>query len=189
MTPSELVRRLFDAFNAHDVEGIAARYHSDAELWLAGINTPPGTVFHGREGLRSLLREVLPRAGPMRAEIVKLREVDDAVVATTHAHSDNGDATSCLLFRIEDGLVKRVEEFATEAEALAAAVRPHVLTPREREVFELLARGRSGPQIAAELVLSPETVRTHVQNGIERLGARTRVHAVAVALESGEISI
>ena len=63
------------------------------------------------------------------------------------------------------------------------------LTPRERQVLELLARGLTGPQIADHLVLSPETVRTHVQNGVDRLQAKTRVNAVAIALSRGEISL
>jgi len=61
------------------------------------------------------------------------------------------------------------------------------LTPRERQVLSLLAGGRSGAQIAAELVLAPETVRTHVRNAMSKLGATTRSHAVAMALERGEI--
>lgn len=64
-----------------------------------------------------------------------------------------------------------------------------VLTPREREIFRLLALGFSGRDIAKQLFLSPETVRTHVQNGVGRLGARTRGHAIAIALTRGEITV
>ena len=62
-----------------------------------------------------------------------------------------------------------------------------VLTERERQVLSMLAEGQSGAQIAAELVLSPETVRTHVRNAMSKLGATTRSHAVALALQRGEI--
>jgi DNA-binding NarL/FixJ family response regulator len=62
-----------------------------------------------------------------------------------------------------------------------------VLSPREREVLDLLAKGLNGEQVAARLVLSPETVRTHVRNSMDKLGAKTRVHAVAIALRQGEI--
>ena len=56
------------------------------------------------------------------------------------------------------------------------------LTPREREVTRLLSHGRDGEEIARTLVLSPETVRTHVRNAMERVGAHTRSHLVAIAI-------
>lgn len=62
------------------------------------------------------------------------------------------------------------------------------LTKREREILGLLAEGMSGAQIAAKLVLSPETVRTHVRNAMAKLGASTRSQAVALALQSQEIA-
>ncbi|MEJ7875110.1 MAG: LuxR C-terminal-related transcriptional regulator [Solirubrobacterales bacterium] len=61
------------------------------------------------------------------------------------------------------------------------------LSGREREVLGYLAEGLSGAAIAERLVLSPETVRTHVRNAMEKLGASTRSQAVALALESGAI--
>jgi DNA-binding NarL/FixJ family response regulator len=62
-----------------------------------------------------------------------------------------------------------------------------VLSPREREVLDLLAQGLTGEEVAARLGLSPETVRTHVRNAMDKLEAHTRVHAVAIALRQGEI--
>lgn len=61
------------------------------------------------------------------------------------------------------------------------------LSGREREVLGFLAEGLSGAAIAELLVLSPETVRTHVRNAMEKLGASTRSQAVALALENGVI--
>jgi two-component system response regulator DevR len=58
------------------------------------------------------------------------------------------------------------------------------LTVREREIFELLAHGLSGHAIAARLVVSDETVRTHIRNGSSKLGAATRVQAVAIMLRT-----
>ena len=69
-----------------------------------------------------------------------------------------------------------------------APVEPRALTDREREVLELLAAGLNAPEIAERLVLSPATVRTHVQNAMGRLGARTRVQAIVLALARGEIA-
>lgn len=66
--------------------------------------------------------------------------------------------------------------------------RVHELSPREREILDLLARGFTGAQAAQRLFLSPETVRTHVRNAMTKLEARTRVHAVALALREKEIS-
>lgn len=56
------------------------------------------------------------------------------------------------------------------------------LTPREREITAMLAEGCDGREIAERLVLSPETVRTHVRNAMERVNARTRAHLIAIAL-------
>lgn len=58
---------------------------------------------------------------------------------------------------------------------------------REREVVQLLAQGMSGTEIAEQLVLSPDTVRTHVRNAMERCGAHTRAHLIALALRDQEI--
>jgi PAS domain S-box-containing protein len=57
-----------------------------------------------------------------------------------------------------------------------------ILTKREREVVRLLALGSTGPDIAAELVLSHDTVRTHVRNAMAKTGARTRAALVAIVL-------
>jgi DNA-binding NarL/FixJ family response regulator len=65
--------------------------------------------------------------------------------------------------------------------------RTRTLSPREREIMGLLSRGLSGEEAAKQLFLSPETVRTHVRNAMSKLGAATRAHAVALALQRGEI--
>lgn len=63
------------------------------------------------------------------------------------------------------------------------------LTPREREIVALLSQGLSGEDIAVELFLSPATVRTHIRNAMDRTGAKTRPHLVAIAASSDQISI
>ena len=63
------------------------------------------------------------------------------------------------------------------------------LTGREREVLEQLALGRSTEQAAAAIFLSPHTVRCHVKSAMRKLGARTRPHAVALAITRGAIEM
>ncbi|MGO9958618.1 MAG: LuxR C-terminal-related transcriptional regulator [Solirubrobacteraceae bacterium] len=60
------------------------------------------------------------------------------------------------------------------------------LSPRELEILGLLADGLTGSLIAQRLVLSPETVRTHVRNATYKLGARSRVQAVAMLVQAGQ---
>ncbi|MGJ6968322.1 response regulator [Streptosporangium sp. G11] len=59
------------------------------------------------------------------------------------------------------------------------------LTPREREMVAWVATGRSNDEIAAELVISPDTVRTHVSRAMVKLHARDRAQLVVFALRSG----
>jgi PAS domain S-box-containing protein len=61
------------------------------------------------------------------------------------------------------------------------------LSPREREVVRLLAAGSSGPEVAEELGIAHETVRTHVRNAMRKLGARSRAQLVAKALGEGVV--
>ncbi len=63
------------------------------------------------------------------------------------------------------------------------------LTAREREIMTLVAAGVRSSEIAERLFLSPETVKSHVQNAMGKLGSHTRAHAVAKALTMGQITL
>jgi DNA-binding NarL/FixJ family response regulator len=79
-----------------------------------------------------------------------------------------------------------IEEFATRPDPHRTP--PHaldVLTEREREVLELVARGMSNTEIALELVISPATAKTHVSRVMMKLGARDRAQLVVIAYETG----
>lgn len=63
------------------------------------------------------------------------------------------------------------------------------LSPREREIMHLMAEGGTAQDVGDELGVSVETVRTHVRNVIRKLQARNRVHAIAMALQRGDITL
>jgi DNA-binding NarL/FixJ family response regulator len=90
---------------------------------------------------------------------------------------------------IAPAITKRlIEQFARAAPPSTASPQIASLTPREREVLTLVARGLSNREIAAELVLSEATVKTHVKRVLAKLEVRDRVQAVVVAYEAGLVA-
>lgn len=121
-------------------------------------------------------------------------------------------ARSRLRSELDAARIEIVAEFETLAEARAARVRAdgvlvadedgrglpregqgdwqdEALTPREREVLDLLAEGLSNKSIAAQLGISPQTAKFHVASITAKLGASNRTEAVRRALRRGLISV
>ena len=78
-----------------------------------------------------------------------------------------------------------IAEFASRAKAPPASGLLAELTDREREVMALAGAGLSNDEIAARLVVSPATAKTHVSRAMIKLGARDRAQLVVAAYESG----
>ncbi|MBE1590371.1 response regulator [Nonomuraea angiospora] len=78
-----------------------------------------------------------------------------------------------------------ISEFARMGGPRPEAGGLSALTPRETQVLRLVAEGLSNPEIAARLVVTEETVKTHVSRVLNKLGLRDRTQAVVMAYESG----
>jgi DNA-binding NarL/FixJ family response regulator len=111
-----------------------------------------------------------------RGFLLKRATADDFANAIRTVH--NGES---LLFPAA------VRRLATRRGGPGGGLAEANLTDREAEVLRLIAQGRSNAEIAAELFLGVETVKTHVRNVLAKLGARDRVQAVITAYESGFI--
>ncbi len=92
-------------------------------------------------------------------------------------------------------LLRAIEKVASGEGYLDPALMPDfltrdredMLTPREREILQLLADGMSNADVAARLYISQETVKSHVRRILAKLEADTRTHAVAIALREAII--
>jgi len=143
----------------------------------------------------ALTRELLD-AGPERRIVLYTGSADEDLLFSGLDSGARG-------YALKDGspreLVEALESVAAGGSYVDPRLRPALLSRRtterlptlsnrEREVLDLLARGLTGEQVAEQLVLSAETVKTHVRNAMNKLEAHTRVHAIAIALREGYIS-
>ena len=84
-----------------------------------------------------------------------------------------------------NALGRLLERFGTPKPSASGGTALPTLTEREREILQLVAEGLSNAEIAARLVLSEATIKTHVSNLLRKLGVRDRVQAVIAAYDSG----
>ncbi|NUR61876.1 MAG: response regulator transcription factor [Catenulispora sp.] len=107
---------------------------------------------------------------------------------------DTGDAllAPSITRRLVEKFAAPTTDAASGSGAAARTAAVHrdlaALTPREREILTLMGRGRSNAELAAELVLSEATVKTHVAHIFTKLSLRDRAQAVVVAYETGLVA-
>jgi DNA-binding NarL/FixJ family response regulator len=109
------------------------------------------------------------------------RTKPEELIAAIHTVADGDSLLSPSVTR------RVVDRMATQPVAGLSGTRLEALTPREREVLELVGRGLSNREIAEAFVIEESTVKTHVKRILMKLGLRDRVQAVILAYETGVI--
>jgi DNA-binding NarL/FixJ family response regulator len=181
-----------EASDGREAVGIAARLSPD--VVLMDVRMP------NMDGIAAT-REVLERVPSARVIVLTTFEEDDYIFGSLSA-----GASGFLLKRTRpEELIAAIHTIAAGEALLSPSVTrrvvdrmaPHLpaggasserldeLTPRERDVLELIARGLSNREIADALVIEESTVKTHVKRVLMKLGVRDRVHAVIVGYETG----
>lgn len=183
-----------DADNGRTAVGEVARLLPD--VVLMDVRMPE---MNGLDAARAILSASLP--SPVRILMLTTFDIDDYVYDALEA----GASGFLLKDALPEDLVHAVRVIAAGEALLAPSVtrrviaqfagrRPRAprastvladLTDREREVLVLIGRGRSNGEIAADLFIAEQTVKTHVGKVLAKLGARDRVHAVIVAYDTG----
>ncbi|MEA2250161.1 MAG: hypothetical protein QOG70_403 [Solirubrobacteraceae bacterium] len=169
--------------------GIDLVEHSDPDVAVVDIRLPDGSGIE-------LTRELLGR----RPDLGIVLYTGDADAELLYSGLDSGARGYALKAGSMQELVGAIERVAAGGSYVdprldrillspRATAQVPQLSPREREIMHLMAEGRTAEAIGGELGVSVETVRTHVRNVIRKLQARNRVHAIALALERGEIAL
>lgn len=109
--------------------------------------------------------------------------VDDIADAVRRAHAGEIMLPSQLIGRLINSLARRRRE-QVERQQLSER-----LTAREKEILSLIAEGADNRTIADRLVVSPHTVRTHVQNLLAKLGAHSKLEALTIAARRGLVEL
>jgi DNA-binding NarL/FixJ family response regulator len=198
------LRSILQAQDGIEVVGEAA---DGAEAVALGVGLRPDVVLmdvrmpelDGIEATRRLL--ATPTESPVRVLMLTTFDIDDYVFDALRA----GASGFLLKDASAEELVAAVRTVAAGDALLAPRVTRHLveafvaapppstpredvldaLTDRERDVFMLVARGRSNTEIAGDLFIAEQTVKTHVGRILAKLQLRDRVHAVVLAYESG----
>jgi DNA-binding NarL/FixJ family response regulator len=178
---------------AHDVAGaLRLARESTPDVVLMDLNLPDGT---GIDATRALLAE----HPAIRVLVMTMSAEDDAVVAAMRAGARGyvvkGAGRLDLLHALRTvaaggavfspTVADRLGEFFAGLAAQPGRELFPQLSPREREVLELMARGYNNNRIARELFLSDKTVRNHVSSVLTKLDAPDRSEAILRARRAG----
>jgi DNA-binding NarL/FixJ family response regulator len=181
---------------ADGAAGLAVVRETVPDVVLMDIRMP---VLDGLAALRAISDD--PSLASVRVVVLTTFEIDEYVFeALRHGASgfilkDSPPAELLQAVRVvADGgsllsptVTRRVIAQFAGTSAVATAPHPELgrLTDREREIVGWVATGRSNDEIAAALVVSPDTVRTHVSRAMVKLHARDRAQLVVFAIQSG----
>jgi DNA-binding NarL/FixJ family response regulator len=169
--------------------GIDLVAHSEPDVAIVDIRLPDGSGI-------DLTRDLLAR----RPDLGVVLYTGDSDADLLYSGLDSGARGYALKAGSMQELVGAIERIAAGGSYVdprldrillsprATAQLPQ-LSPRERQIMHLMAEGLTAEAIGSQLAVSVETVRTHVRNVIRKLQARNRVHAIALALERGEIAL
>jgi DNA-binding NarL/FixJ family response regulator len=115
--------------------------------------------------------------------ISKLAPLDEVADAVRTVHRGDSLLDRFELRRLQRRLKHQRHQDSTERQ------RANRLTPRQREILQLMADGVPGPDMATRLGVSPATLRTHVQNILMKLGVHSKTEALALAIRHGKVSV
>jgi DNA-binding NarL/FixJ family response regulator len=179
---------------ADGVEAVELARRARPDVLLMDVRMPR---LDGLEATRTILDD--PDLAATRVVILTTYELDEYVFAALRAGAsgflskdvepdDLRDAVRIIAAGhalLAPSVTRRVvDAFASAVPAPKAPERLDVLTEREREVLALVAEGLSNDELAARLVMSPLTPKTHVSRILTKLGARDRAQLVVVAYET-----
>ena len=173
-------------------EAVASALALQPDVVVMDLNMP------GRNGIDAT-RAIVSGAPHIAVLVLTMHDDDDSVFAAVRAGARgylvkgarHAELLRALHAVAEGGAVfgpaiarRMVDFFAFSAQATAAEAFPE-LTARERQILDLIARGRSNGQIAEQLVLSTKTVRNNVSNIFTKLQVVDRAQAIVKAREAG----